>query len=263
MRHRSTGIPKVVLTITDGKSDDENDTKIQSDKLKKREINLISVGVGKAKLSELLTLSSTPNFQYYVDDFDHISTIINDITITSCKQPGEIQEETILASTVEKNSYKYFIYPLKPSDSISEEKDFSKKFTIELQEIEGSAELFFSFEDNNPKSDDDILTETDNEDKEKNFVEQNTDRLKRNARFQIQKNETKKSLKKKLYQVDNPLGKELLFISVKGLEINNSIEIFVYNRTIEDNRNCMNSLNFQNNLFLTFLMTFIFAFLFS
>jgi hypothetical protein len=260
MRHRDLGIPKVVLTITDGKSDNEDDTKIQADKLKKREINLISVGVGKAKMSELLTLSSTPNFQYYVDDFDHIATIISDITVSSCKQPAEIQDETRIVSTVEKNSYKYFKYPLRPSNSSVNGEMFLKKFTIELQEIEGSAELFFSFEDNNPKSDDDIVKETTSEDKEANFVEDsNVNRVKRNAGMHEENDEISKSVKTKFYQVDNPLGKEILFISVKGLEVNNSIEIQVYNRTVGEKTNSMNSVHYQNNLFFTFFTTIIFA----
>jgi hypothetical protein len=50
MRPLREGIPKVVLTITDGESDNPTLTKIQANKLKRREFNMISVGVGLERI---------------------------------------------------------------------------------------------------------------------------------------------------------------------------------------------------------------------
>ena len=240
MRSREEGIPKVVLTITDGQSDNEEETKIQAEKLKKKEFNLISVGVGYVQLSELLTLSSTPNDQYSVDDFDKITSIISEISRTACQQPAEIKEETRILLTVEKNTYKYFKYPLKPDNFSGSNETFMERFTIELNEIVGSANLFFSFEDSNPKSDQDFVQETAGADKEANFLEGNQTiafgQMKRDNAEIMQHDDLRivsRAVKKpKLYQVENPLGKNILFFSLKGLEANNSVQVHVYNRTV-------------------------------
>ena len=50
MRNRSAGLPRVVITLTDGLSNREkNQTKVEADRLKIREINMISIGIGKGK----------------------------------------------------------------------------------------------------------------------------------------------------------------------------------------------------------------------
>lgn len=256
MRPRELGIPKVVLTITDGRSNDELDTKLQADRIKKREFNLISVGIGNAQISELLVLSSTPNDQYYVNDFDQIYNIITEISKTTCKQPAEIEEETLITSTIEKNTYKYFKYPLKPIETSNN--TFMRQFTIELQEIEGSAELFYSFEENNPKSEDDFVQEPDVVEKEINFYEDPVSkRVRRDIQTESKSQMIFRSIKTKLYQIENPDGKDTLFFSVKGLEQNNSVVVQVYNRTVFNSQSSVHASYSIYSLMLTLILAYI------
>ena len=179
MRPITDGIPKIILTITDGKSNEPRETKLRADELKRREFNMISVGVGKTSITELLVLSSTANDQYYVNQFDNILKILNDITRKTCQQPIPIKEEKKISIRVEKDSYKYFKYSLTPLNILNST-SYPDEVTIELKEFTGSSDLFTSFEDQNPKSNDDYV-DIKPTNREENFYEDELIRLKRNS----------------------------------------------------------------------------------
>lgn len=53
MRPKKAGMPRVVLTITDGESNiDKELVKVEADRLKAKEYNLIAVGIAKASIKE-------------------------------------------------------------------------------------------------------------------------------------------------------------------------------------------------------------------
>ena len=120
MRPLKEGIPKIVLVITDGASNDKIQTLAAADMIKKREFNIISIGVGNINKEELTAMSTTVNDFYFVDNFDKILSIIQEIARTTCQQPAEVEQETNFVNEVAKDSYKYFKYP-----SVTE-----KNFTI-------------------------------------------------------------------------------------------------------------------------------------
>ncbi len=265
MRPLQQGIPKVVITITDGLSDNPGSTKTQANRLKRREINMISVGVGDNSVTEeLLTLSSTPNNQYYVENYDKILNIINEIRTTTCQQPATIQEQTNVVSKVEKDTYKYFKYSIKSTNrtlprNFDNETSYMDQFTIELQEILGSCNLFFSFEEKNPKSENDYGKENDmTTEPEQNFFE-DEDSYKRVRRSETnlrnvqslkssthQDNEAQKS---KFYTISNPTGSDTLYFSLMGLEEENSFQVLVFNRTTVVNETTSTTTTTENNLF--------------
>jgi uncharacterized protein YegL len=76
MRPILSGIPKVVIVITDGESTDRNSTLYEADRIKRREFSIISVGIGQANFDELVAIASSPNDQYLVEDFDKLSIIL-------------------------------------------------------------------------------------------------------------------------------------------------------------------------------------------
>ena len=233
MRPLKAGIPKVLITITDGESTEKEQTIIESIRLKKREINMVSVGVGFANLKELFELSSTPNDQYYVNNFDQILTIIKEISRTACAQPAEVEEESPIVTKVEKNTYRYFKYPLKPLDDDSGEMVL-KDFTIELEELVGSAELYFSFDINNPKNDSEYIQSEDQPDRNENFIDDPVFRRNRRSVLRAEPSQNAKTTtgNKKLYQVSNLNQSRILYFSVLGLMKENSVQVKIYNRTV-------------------------------
>lgn len=181
MRPLGGDIPKIVITITDGESDSPIRTKAEANKIKQREVNMISVGVGESvNIEELFAISSTANDQYYVDDYDKIMSIITSITVKACQQPVALEQEKEVLTKVEKNTYKYFKYPLVPIEARSGNRTYQKEFTITMLEFKGDSKLQFSFDEENPKDTDDYGNESDNaKEADVNFYEDGTINMKR------------------------------------------------------------------------------------
>lgn len=235
MRPLKKGVPKVVITITDGKSNNEESTKLQAAALKQREVNLISIGIGSAQLSELNDLSSRPSDQYFVEDFTKVMEIITDITRTNCRMPSEIRENVNVETTVKKDTYKYFHYPIPLA---AEEKDtYMRELTIELEEFSGSSDLFFSFDEENPKSDDEFLTIDEDSDEGVNFIDGPVMVEPVSVRSTLKEEqiscEAKPSepKKTKFFQVTNLNNTPNLYVSVKGLQSRNAIKVNVHKGT--------------------------------
>ena len=239
MRPLEAAIPKVLITITDGRSNEPGLTKVEAKELKKREINMVSVGVGDSSKTELEVLSTTSGNLYYVDNFDKILTIINEISRTACYQSAEIDEEVKLKTTVEKDAYKYFKYRLNPVQSLddpSENATVLREFSIGLEEIKGAAELHYSFQDNNPKSDSDFVKDDVKSDRDENFIDDiEALRVRRSfGRLVEDSNSDNETVvgNMKYYLIENPDLNSTLYFSLKGLEENNEIKVQVFNRTI-------------------------------
>ena len=200
---------------------------------------MVSVGVGDSSKTELEVLSTTSGNLYYVDNFDKILTIINEISRTACYQSAEIDEEVKLKTTVEKDVYKYFKYRLNPVQSLddpSENATVLREFSIGLEEIKGAAELHYSFQDNNPKSDSDFVKDDVKSDRDENFIDDiEALRVRRSfGRLVEDSNSDNETVvgNMKYYLIENPDLNSTLYFSLKGLEENNEIKVQVFNRTI-------------------------------
>lgn len=236
MRDIELGVPKVVMIITDGKSNNPEKTKIMANELKRREINMISVGIGSVDLDELYVVSSTPNDQYYVSNFDKILDIISDITRTNCRQPAEIIENIDLSTSVNQETYKYFKYSLEPVTYEAFGEVYPENLSIELKEMSGSAEVSFSFHHPQPKVSSNYEEYDQTNDINENFYEDSVlrrNKVNHNNMNKIVPPKNLRSSSSKVFNLKNPNGTEsVLYIGVKGLEVNNEIVMSVYNRTV-------------------------------
>ena len=205
------GVPKIVIVITDGESDNNNATLSEAKKLKDRGYNIVSIGIGDLKEQELIDMASSPNDVFKVDDFDKVLLILSSISLSACQQPAIITEEKEIKSDVAKNSYKYFKYSLE---------DKPDNFTIEVTDLKGETEFYYSFEDENPKSPDD-------------FIKQNTTQTDIDMNF-IEKNFARANEKKKSVLITRPLDNstDFLFIGVKGVLQTNEFQLQVYGKFI-------------------------------
>lgn len=110
----------------------------------------------------------------------------------------------------------------------------------------GNTELFYSFEDENPKSENDYIQNTGSQGGDYNFIEKSASksenenifyRMVRAIPFTPIRNVITDNLQKKYYQINRPASgqNELLYFSVKGFEIKNEFQVYVYNRTVVEN----------------------------
>ncbi|XP_012938709.1 uncharacterized protein LOC101849054 [Aplysia californica] len=75
---------KVVIVMTDGRSDNVDKTKAAAEKLRKSGIMIISIGIANANPQELKDIASTPEDVFQVAGFDSLHEIGEDLAIKTC-----------------------------------------------------------------------------------------------------------------------------------------------------------------------------------
>uniref|UniRef100_A0A0B7B2V6 VWFA domain-containing protein n=1 Tax=Arion vulgaris TaxID=1028688 RepID=A0A0B7B2V6_9EUPU len=91
------GVPHIAIVITDGQSDNTLKTLIEATKVKRNNINIFTIGVGRAaNRREIERMASSPSNEYafVVDNFSFLSSIKEKLAIRTCKV-------TVLPTTVE------------------------------------------------------------------------------------------------------------------------------------------------------------------
>ncbi|XP_055879649.1 von Willebrand factor-like isoform X1 [Biomphalaria glabrata] len=82
-----TGAKKIVITLTDGMSDDPVATRQRADELKQRGIRFMSIGVGNSvDIDELTVLSSSSDDMFCVESYQVIDKLKDEIVSSTCQQ---------------------------------------------------------------------------------------------------------------------------------------------------------------------------------
>ncbi|XP_041101018.1 collagen alpha-6(VI) chain-like isoform X2 [Polyodon spathula] len=81
---RQTKVPKILITITDGKSQDEVDEAARN--LRGEDITIYAIGVRDADETELLEISESPEKMFFVYNFDSLNIIKNEVVRDICSQ---------------------------------------------------------------------------------------------------------------------------------------------------------------------------------
>uniref|UniRef100_A0A0B7B3Q2 VWFA domain-containing protein n=1 Tax=Arion vulgaris TaxID=1028688 RepID=A0A0B7B3Q2_9EUPU len=82
------GVPHIAIVITDGQSDNTLKTLIEATKVKRNNINIFTIGVGRAaNRREIERMASSPSNEYafVVDNFSFLSSIKEKLAIRTCK----------------------------------------------------------------------------------------------------------------------------------------------------------------------------------
>ena len=79
-------VSKIVIVLTDGRSNEETLTKSAAEKLKKTPgVTVMAIGIGhNVDPVELAAIATDSNHTYRVPDFDALSTIESDLTDNAC-----------------------------------------------------------------------------------------------------------------------------------------------------------------------------------
>jgi hypothetical protein len=106
-------------------------------------------------------------------------------------------------------------------------------FTIEVTDLKGETEFYYSFEDENPKSPDDLIKQnTTQTDIDMNFIEKSS--VTKDVSSFKPKNMARASEKKKTILITRPLNisSDFLFIGVKGVLQTNEFQLQVYDKFV-------------------------------
>ena len=83
----SEGIPRVVLLITDGRSNKPNLTELAAKRVHSENINVYSFGIGKTDAHELNIIASDQRYVYYIKNFDQTSfdAVLRPLQQSTCR----------------------------------------------------------------------------------------------------------------------------------------------------------------------------------
>ena len=117
-RPQGTGVARVLIVATDGKSGD--DVKLPSEAARKDGINIFSLGIGQGANSvELLDIADTPSQVYNVNQFSGLSQITFLIRTASCNAKTIVRFSEPEVTSVMPDEFKYLTVPVEGPLSIS------------------------------------------------------------------------------------------------------------------------------------------------
>ena len=131
MRPEDTGVPKVILLLTDGLSDDYPGVLNEAKKIKARGFNIIAVAVGQLDfLQELQDLPSSKSDFFLVSQLEQIFKVVSKFTLKICLQPTALLATVPHKSTVEKSSYRFFKVLLNQNNKTNSDLSSNNKLSI-------------------------------------------------------------------------------------------------------------------------------------
>ena len=235
MRAEEFGIPKTIIVVTDGDSDDKIETIKNANILKRRGFNLITVGIGNlfTDEKELLAIASSRNDAFKIDEFDRLPLYLSTLARSANQKQALIPQEKEVNSFVAEKSYKYLKHQIEKSNQRETQ---NKTFITIRLEYNGTVELFYDFVDPNPKSSDEFLNQFEiaTGDNDTNFIELAT--TKRTAVLKQDYNtKLSQNLNIKYYTIEIPVkpSSEFLSISIKGFDQINEFKVTVFDRLID------------------------------
>ena len=266
MHDITTGVPKSIIVITDGDSDDSKATIKEANLLKERGFKMITVGLGNlfTNEKELIQMASSSKDAYKIDEYDKLSLYLSSLARSTIQQPARVIQELEINLNLPEDSYNYFKCPL-------DKNNFEEsQFTVSLEYKSGYSDLFFSFVDSNPKNEKDFIEQSSLPiEFDQNFVETSIlptilpkySYLK-GSHYDFSGNMIKKPYDVlnytvvKYYSIKIPENQTnlSLFIGARGNVDDNSLKVFIYNRTIDFNNSSSSTLSIENSPFTsTFL----------
>ncbi|XP_051812885.1 collagen alpha-6(VI) chain [Acanthochromis polyacanthus] len=109
MASRGHKVPEYLVVITDGKSSDE--VKAPAEKLRSQGVIVYSIGVKQADMKELREISGDPKRTFFVNNFDALKPIKDDIITDICSQdackdiPGDVLFLIDSSTSIESQDY--------------------------------------------------------------------------------------------------------------------------------------------------------------
>ncbi len=86
-RHTTSGLPRVVVVVTDGRSNNFSNTMTAAAELHEEGIIVFAIGIAGANEAELAVIATRPSYVEFTDTFDPIRlrALQADVSIEACK----------------------------------------------------------------------------------------------------------------------------------------------------------------------------------
>ena len=215
-RPSEEGVTSVIFVITDGASNNQAATIQAAGVLKRKDIVLVSVGVGNGpNLQELHGICSPPASENYfaISNYDALEQKLNQFTSKSCSEPVSISSNITVTIEISQDKYKFLKV---------EVVTIGNKMLITVSLMNGNVKLFYSFTNRNPKDPSDFIDyELKSNDINPSFWTQFASYFQRSST-------TKDAVKNNEVTliIDKPNSNaDYAYIGIKGIEENNKFQV--------------------------------------
>ena len=154
LRDESDGVPRVLIVLTDGRSDDAVQAPAQL--VRDENIVIYAIGIGNYNKAQLEAVASSDSHVYTLSQFSELETFIATLTAATCNEPQPVSLNNTIQATATKDQYQYFLYSV----------DEDLNLELDVQDFIGETLVFASRSNPHPyKYDNDIIFETSSQKK--------------------------------------------------------------------------------------------------
>ncbi|CAB4026081.1 Hypothetical predicted protein [Paramuricea clavata] len=116
LRPEVDGVPRVLIVLTDGKSQDAVSTPGKN--VRDENIVVYAIGVGRYDLEQLQDIATSKSHVYTLSTFTELEKLISTLTAATCYEPRSASLNETIITNVAKDTYQYFSYKVKPSSNL-------------------------------------------------------------------------------------------------------------------------------------------------
>ncbi|CAB4015949.1 von Willebrand factor A domain-containing 2-like [Paramuricea clavata] len=145
LRPEIDGVPRVLIVLTDGQSDDS--VSIPAKNVRDENIVVYAIGISNYNLRQLQEIASSDSHVYKLSTFSQLEIFISTLTSSACYEPRPVSLNETIITNVAKDKYQYFSYKVKESSNLE----------ISVADLSGSTLVYVSRTNPHPyKYDNDI-----------------------------------------------------------------------------------------------------------
>ena len=116
LRPEVDGLPRILIVLTDGKSNDR--VSIPAQNVRDENIVIYGIGIANYNLDQFKKIPFSESHVYTLSIFYDLEKFISTITSSTCYEPRPVSLNETIITNVVKDEYQYFTYNVKPSSNL-------------------------------------------------------------------------------------------------------------------------------------------------
>ena len=138
LRPEQYGFPKVLIVMTDGKSDDE--VAIPAANVRANNIVIYAIGIGNYDEVQLKAVASSDKHVIFLNSFSDLSEFAATLTAETCSEPQPLSLEKTITGSVGEDEFQYYTFDVPEQSNLM----------VEVGDVKGSTIPFASRDNPHP-----------------------------------------------------------------------------------------------------------------
>ena len=139
LRPEIEGLPRILIVLTDGRSQDSVATPAAN--IRANNIVIYTIGIGGYDLDQLYQVASSRSHVKLLDTFSDLDGFTATLTASTCNEPQPVSLETKISGNVEKDSFQYYKFSVPSRGS---------NLQVELNDLDGRTLMYASRDNPHP-----------------------------------------------------------------------------------------------------------------